>query len=121
MLILVNGSMTAVCLAISANMKSPEQASLLSIYLVGFQLPLSGAVLALPDALEKILQPFIAAYWSWSGQLSSMVASNYFVTIKQAVPTSIVSSPGVSSSVLTGHILCGIVAAWIGLKRHRWD
>jgi hypothetical protein len=32
-----------------------------------------------------------------------------------------VSSPGVSSSVLIGHILCGLVAAWIGCKRHRWD
>ncbi len=121
MLLLVNGAMTSVCLAISANMKSPEQASLLSIYLVGFQLPLSGAVLALPAALEKVLQPLIAAYWSWSGQLSSMRPSNYFVCINQSVPTSVVSSPGVSSSVLMAHILCGLVAAWIGCKRHRWD
>ncbi|HEX2750922.1 MAG TPA: ATP-binding cassette domain-containing protein [Verrucomicrobiales bacterium] len=121
MLILVNGAMTAVCLAISANMKSPEQASLLSIYLVGFQLPLSGAVLALPGALEKFLQPLIAAYWSWSGQLSSMRPSNYFVCINQSVPTTVVSSPDVSTSVLMAHILCGLVAAWIGCKRHQWD
>jgi hypothetical protein len=121
MLVLVNGAMTAVCLAISANMKSPEQASLLSIYLVGFQLPLSGAVLALPGALEKFLQPLIAAYWSWSGQLSSMRPSNYFVCINQSVPTTVVSSPDVSTSVLMAHILCGLVAAWIGCKRHQWD
>ncbi|HWB07579.1 MAG TPA: ATP-binding cassette domain-containing protein [Verrucomicrobiales bacterium] len=121
MLILVNGAMTAVCLAISANMKSPEQASLLSIYLVGFQLPLSGAVLALPATLEKVLQPLIAAYWSWSGQLSSMRPSVYFVGINQSVPTTVVSSTDVSSAVLMGHILCGLVVAWIGCKRHRWD
>jgi ABC-type multidrug transport system ATPase subunit len=121
MLLLVNGAMTAVCLAISANMKSPEQASLLSIYLVGFQLPLSGAVLALPGALERIIQPLIAAYWSWSGQLASMRPSEYFVGIDQAIPTDVVSEPGISASVLTAHILCGLVAAWIGCKRHRWD
>lgn len=121
MLLLVNGAMTAVCLAISANMKSPEQASLLSIYLVGFQLPLSGAVLALPGTLEKIVQPLIAAYWSWSGQLSSMRPSDYFVGINQAVPTSIVSDTHVASSLLWAHILCGLAAAWIGCKRHRWE
>jgi hypothetical protein len=120
MLLFVNGAMTAVCLAISANMKSPEQASLLSIYLVGFQLPLSGAVLALPGALEQVLQPLIAAYWSWSGQLASMRPSEYFVAIDQAIPTTVVTDPGVSASVLGAHILCGLVAAWIGCKRHRW-
>jgi len=46
-LILTNAAMTFICLGISALMKTSEQASLLSIYLVGFQLPLSGAVLAL--------------------------------------------------------------------------
>lgn len=121
MLLLVNGAMTAVCLAISANMKSPEQASLLSIYLVGFQLPLSGAVLALPGALEKIVQPLIAAYWSWSGQLSSMRPSHYFVGINQAVPTSIVPDTGVATGILLAHILCGLVATWVGCKRHRWE
>ena len=45
---LANAAMTSVCLAISSMMGSAEQASLVSIYLVGFQLPLSGAVLALP-------------------------------------------------------------------------
>ena len=51
-LIFVNAALTAVCLAISSLMKTAEQASLVSIYLVGFQLPLSGAVLALPKVLS---------------------------------------------------------------------
>ena len=45
-------ALTAICLGISAWMKTAEQSSLLSIYLVGFQLPLSGAVLALPKAMK---------------------------------------------------------------------
>lgn len=121
MLFLVNAAMTSVCMAISANMKSADQASLLSIYLVGFQLPLSGAVLALPGALEKFLQPLIAAYWSWSGQLASMRPSAYFVAIDQAVPTTVVATASGAAAVLMAHILCGLVAAWIGCKRHLWD
>jgi ABC-type multidrug transport system ATPase subunit len=121
LLFLVNAAMTSVCLAISANFRSDDQASLLSIYLVGFQLPLSGAVLALPGALEPVLQPLISAYWSWSGQLATMRQGDFFVAIDQAVPTTVVSSPGVGVSMLMAHILCGLVAAWIGCKRHLWD
>ena len=39
LLLLVNGALTSICLAISSLMKTAEQASLVSIYLVGFQLP----------------------------------------------------------------------------------
>ena len=46
-LILVNGAMSAICLALSSILRTAEQASLVSIYIVGFQLPLSGALLAL--------------------------------------------------------------------------
>ena len=68
---LANAAMTSVCLAISSMMGSAEQASLVSIYLVGFQLPLSGAVLALPEWAGILARPFIAAYWSWSGVLAN--------------------------------------------------
>lgn len=121
LLVLVNAAMTSVCMAISANMKSADQASLLSIYLVGFQLPLSGAVLALPGALEKVIQPLISAYWSWSGQLAAMRESEYFVGIDPAVPTTVVSTSGFAATVLMAHVLCGAVAAWIGCKRHLWN
>ncbi|GHC06628.1 ATP-binding cassette domain-containing protein [Cerasicoccus arenae] len=65
-------SMTWVCLGMSAVFASTEKASLLSIYLVGFQLPLSGVVLALPDMIVWVLRPFINAFWSWSGYLVTM-------------------------------------------------
>ena len=67
-------SMSWICLGLSASLPSPEKASLLSIYLVGFQLPLSGIVLSLPDSLVWTLRPFINAYWSWAG---------YFLTMKE--------------------------------------
>ncbi|MDB4668165.1 ATP-binding cassette domain-containing protein, partial [Akkermansiaceae bacterium] len=71
-LILVNASMTSICLGISSLMRTAEQASLLSVYLVGFQLPLSGAILALPENIEVLTRPFISAYWSWSGSVKSL-------------------------------------------------
>ena len=121
LLLLVNGAMTSVCLAISALLRSPEQASLLSIYLVGFQLPLSGAVLALPAALEKFIQPFIAAYWSWSGQLAAMRPTDYFVAFHLAVPTPVVTDPTLPITVLSFHLAAGLIFAWIGCLRHQWD
>jgi len=121
LLLMVNGGMTMVCLAISSLMKSAEQASLLSIYLVGFQLPLSGAVLALPSALEKVVQPLIAAYWSWSGQLAAMRPTDYFVAINRAVPTPVVSDPSLPMTVLGLHMAAGLVFTWLGCQRHQWD
>ncbi|RYD28962.1 MAG: hypothetical protein EOP86_22335 [Verrucomicrobiaceae bacterium] len=122
LLLMVNGAMTAVCLAISSLMKSAEQASLLSIYLVGFQLPLSGAVLALPSALEKIIQPLIAAYWSWSGQLAAMRPTDYFVALgPAAVPTPVVSDAALPLTILGLHLAAGLVITWLGCLRHQWD
>jgi hypothetical protein len=90
-LIFVNAALTAVCLAISSLMKTAEQASLVSIYLVGFQLPLSGAVLALPKALSWITQPFIATYWGWSGFIQTMHDTRFYDAMVDVSQTKLVS------------------------------
>lgn len=118
-LVLVNAAMTAVCLGISSLMKTAEQSSLLSIYLVGFQLPLSGAVLALPESIESLTQPFISAYWAWSGSIDSMNPS-YQNAIDAVTETSFQAAPS-CQYVLLIHIAIGIIASYIGLKRHHWD
>ena len=69
---MISLSMTFICLAFSSLFTSSEKASMVSIYLVGFQLPLSGVVLALPEALKWICRPFIATYWGWAGYMTSM-------------------------------------------------
>ncbi|CAN5320805.1 hypothetical protein BH23VER1_BH23VER1_31540 [soil metagenome] len=121
LLLLVNAAMTAVCLGLSALVRTAEQGSLLGIYLVGFQLPLSGAILALPSAVESLTRPFIAAYWSWAGQLQSMVRSDYFVGIKEAAATSLGGSASTATFVLFCHVLLGIVAAFLGTRQNRWE
>lgn len=119
-LLLVNMAITSVCLGISSAMKSAEQASLVSIYLVGFQLPLSGAVLALPDTLGVIVRPFIAAYWSWSGILQTLKDQHYYDIVKTVAQSPLASAP-VCVWVLVIHILVGLVAAWIGCERRSLD
>lgn len=118
-LVLVNGAMTFICLGISSLMKTAEQSSLLSIYLVGFQLPLSGAVLALPETIEPLSRPFISAYWAWSGSINSMNPT-YRNAIDAVTETSF--QPATSCQyLLIIHIAVGLIASYIGLKRHHWD
>jgi ABC transport system ATP-binding/permease protein len=119
-LTLVNAAMTSVCLAISAWMKSAEQSSLLSIYLVGFQLPLSGAVLALPKAIAGITQIFIASYWSWSAFIRSMETTRYYDAVKQVTQTEPADGT-LCIWVLGAHVGIGIFLACMGSKNSRWE
>ena len=119
-LILVNAAMTSVCLAISSLMGSAEQASLVSIYLVGFQLPLSGAVLALPDWVGSITRPFIAAYWSWSGVLQTLKGERYYDIVNTVIQTAL-SPVSLCLWVLCSHVIIGLFIAWLGCQRQRLD
>lgn len=119
-LLMVNAAMTSICLAISSFMATAEQASLVSIYLVGFQLPLSGAVLALPAWVEKVTQPFIAAYWSWSGVLQTLKGERYYDIVQTVIQTQL-SPATLCFWVLSSHIIIGIFAAWLGCQRSRLE
>jgi ABC-type multidrug transport system ATPase subunit len=118
-LLLVNAAMTSTCLAISSWMRTAEQASLLSIYLVGFQLPLSGAVLALPEKIEAVTRPFIAAYWAWSGSVEAL-QSQVHTAVKSVIDTGL-SGGQLCFFALSAHIAAGIIAAWLGASRPQWD
>lgn len=120
LLLLVNAAMTFVCLGISAAMRSADQASLLSIYLVGFQLPLSGAVLKMPEWLEPLSRPAIASYWSWAGQLQSMAGEKSYVGIRAASPSTF-QSADTATLILGLHVVIGLTAAYFFCKRRLWD
>ncbi len=119
-LLLANAAMTSVCLGISANSRTPEQASLLSIYLVGFQLPLSGAVLALPALAGSIVQPFISAYWAWSGSIEGGLEAKVQQAVKDIVQTDF-NAAQLCLWVLGIHIVVGLVLTCIGARRARWE
>jgi ABC transport system ATP-binding/permease protein len=117
-LLFVNAAMTGICLAISAWMRTAEQASLLSIYLVGFQLPLSGAVLALPENIEALTRPFISAYWAWSGSVESLQIQVHDA-VKSVIETSL-SPIDLCQYILVIHILVALFFAWLGARRPQW-
>ncbi|MEN9975525.1 MAG: hypothetical protein RLZZ282_1531, partial [Verrucomicrobiota bacterium] len=118
-LLLVNAAMTSICLAISAMMRTAEQASLLSIYLVGFQLPLSGAVLALPEKIDGFTRPFISAYWAWSGSVEAL-QTQVHDAVKSVIDTGL-SGQDACLYALGAHIGVALMAAWAGASRPQWD
>ncbi len=120
LLVLVNGALTAICLGLSSLMKSAEQASLVSVYLVGFQLPLSGAVLALPAALSMVTRPFIASFWGWSGFIQTLRDTRYYEAVQLVTKTHLASLE-LAIWVLVSHIILGLFLAYAGCKSSRWE
>lgn len=118
-LLLINASMTSICLAISSLMRTAEQASLLSIYLVGFQLPLSGSVLALPEHIDAFTRPFISAFWAWSGSVEALQIQVYDA-VKSVIDTSLADQQA-CLYVLGIHIGVALIAALAGVCRPHWD
>jgi ABC-type multidrug transport system ATPase subunit len=115
----VGASMSVVCLGISALLPSPERASLLTIYLVGFQLPLSGVVLALPAALVWTVRPFIATYWGWSGYLTAMRDSRFYDAVALLDPGWLAGA-GAALAVLGAHAALGAALVFRGCATQRW-
>lgn len=112
-------SMSVVCLGLSAILASPDKASLLSIYLVGFQLPLSGVVLALPAALVWAVRPFIATYWGWAGYLMAMKDSRFYDAVTM-LDKSWLSPPVAAVGVLGLHLWVGATLVFWGCQKKCW-
>ena len=116
---LITAAMTSLCLAISSWTSSGEQASLGSLYLVGFQLPLSGAIIALPDALGGIVRPLISAYWAWSGYLQTLRDTRFYDLVRAITETPIASTQ-LSIWMLCLHLATGLLVAYLGIRRSDW-
>ena len=117
---LADAALTAVCLAFSSLARTPSQASLISIYFVGFQLPLSGAVLALPDWAMHLTRPFIAAYWSWAGTIQTLRDTRFYDLIVQTTKTDLAAVP-TCFFVLAAHVALGVIVAYFGCRRSAWE
>ncbi len=112
-------AMSLVCLGLSSLFSSAERASLLSIYLVGFQLPLSGVVLALPDSLVWLVRPFISAYWGWAGYLTTMKDTRLYDAVIMYSDTWL-SPVAMAAAVLGLHAVGGLLMAVWGCHRRAW-
>jgi len=116
---ILTASITALCLAISSWASSSEQASLGSLYLVGFQLPLSGTILALPDSLGTLTRPFISAYWAWSGYLQTLRDTRFYDLVR-AISETPLSSYSMALWILLTHLGLGLLLAYFGVRRSQW-
>lgn len=116
---LITAAMTSLCLAISSWSSTSEQASLGGLYLVGFQLPLSGAILALPDWLGWVVRPFISAYWAWSGYLQTLRETRFYDLVRSITETPLAGGQ-LSLWVLGLHVVFGLIVAYFGMRRSDW-
>ncbi len=115
-------SMTCVCLAFSSLFSSADKANLVSIYLVGFQLPLSGVVLALPEALRWICRPFIATYWGWAGYINSMSDTRIYDAFMLARSEwESMPSTSLCVAVLAVQAVAAIAFVFVGVNRRSWN
>ena len=115
-------TMTAICLAFSAIFSSSDKANLVSIYLVGFQLPLSGVVLALPEALKWVCRPFISTYWGWAGYMTSMKNTRIYDAYIQTKPDwDFMPDPELAIAVLTLQCLLAVGVVFYGCFSKRWN
>lgn len=114
-------SMSFICLGFSALVESSERASLLSIYLVGFQLPLSGVVLEPPAYLVWLCRPFINAYWSWSGYVTSMRETRIFDAMTLSKPDLFLADTEIAALVLGIQALIGVLMVTWGCQARKWS
>lgn len=115
-------AMTWICLGLSATMASAEKASLLSIYLVGFQLPLSGVMLQLPEVAQWVCRPFINAYWSWSGYMKCMEGEKLYDAYRESAPAALqIAAVGTALAVLAVHAAVGAGMTFAGCARRRTE
>ncbi len=115
-------TMTAICLAFSALFSSPEKSNLVSIYLVGFQLPLSGVVLALPEVLKWVCRPFISTYWGWAGYMTSMRETRiYDAFVQTSQNWDFMPSPAFAIAVLAIQFAVAVAFVFKGCNDKKWS
>ena len=110
------------CLAFSALFSSPDKANIVSIYLVGFQLPLSGIVLALPECLKWICRPLINSYWGWAGFMTSMKDTRLYDAFVQTSPSyEWIAKPNIALFALAVQGIIGIAFVLKGCYQKKWN
>jgi ABC-type multidrug transport system ATPase subunit len=110
--VMVSFSMSLTALAFSSLCNSVEKSNLLSTYLVGLQLPLSGIVLALPSFAPLVLRPFIATFWGWSGYMHTIMESRFYDAVQMANTCPVFTLSTCMMVLLLHGIIAGGVVYW---------
>lgn len=117
-LVLVSLALSWLALGFSAWMKSGEKASLLAVYVVGFQLPLSGIVLQLPEPFTEAVRIAITTYWGWAAYLGSFRDTGLY-DAAVFVGGESVPAVGLSLMVLSLHAAAAMLLVLSGISAKR--
>jgi ABC-type multidrug transport system ATPase subunit len=109
---------TSLCLGISARSRNAERAQSHAWSLLVLNVLLCGALLGFPRLLGGVIQPFITAYYGWSGSVETLKDTAVFSPITHFVRTWFAAPSGAMLALLL-HAFIGFVITITGLKRHR--
>jgi len=107
---------TSLCLGISARSQSAARAQNHAWLLLVVNLLLCGALLGFPRLLGGVIQPFITAYYGWSGSLDTLSDSAVFEPITKFVRTWFATPLG-AFVALTIHATIGLCLTISGLRK----
>ena len=118
LLMLTGVAFTSLCLGISARSRSAERAQSHAWALLVINVLLCGALLGFPRLLGGVIQPFITAYYGWSGSVETLKATAVFEPLTLFVKTWFATPSGAMLALLL-HAFIGIVITLTGLKKAR--
>lgn len=118
LLMLTGVAFTSLCLGISARSRSAERAQSHAWALLVINVLLCGALLGFPRLLGGVIQPFITAYYGWSGSVETLKATAVFEPLTLFVKTWFATPSGAMLALLL-HAFVGIVLTLTGLKKAR--
>ena len=118
LMMLGSAAFTTLTLGLSALSSSPDRASSRAWMFAFAQVPLSGALLALPGGLASTLQIFVTAFYAWSGSLSTLKGTLLFEPFTISNGTWL-ATPGMAIFMLLLHALAGLSLTIYGVRRSR--
>ncbi|GEP41617.1 ATP-binding cassette domain-containing protein [Brevifollis gellanilyticus] len=118
LLVLSGVAFGSLCLAISAWSRHVDRAQASAWKLWAANVLLAGAILGFPRPAGFVLQPFITAYYGWSGSVDTLSGSAVFEPMTHFVRTWF-ATPLTAVIALVAHSVIGIVLAGWGLKKRR--
>ena len=116
LLMLTGTAFTSLCLGISAHSQSAERAQSHAWMLLVLNVLLCGALLGFPRMLGGVIQPFITAYYGWSGSVETLKSSTVFEPMTKLVKTWFATPSGAILALLV-HAFIGIILTFTGIRK----
>jgi len=118
LLVLTGVAFSSLCLGISAMSCTSDRAQSHAWKLWAANVLLAGAILGFPRPFGVIVQPFVTAYYGWSGSVDTLAGLSVFEPMTKLVRTWFAVPSGAAIALLLQSIV-GIVLASFGLKKKR--